>query len=84
MTDANADRALRLRGLPWSATAREIVEFFDGYSIEESDIVIESKNGKPSGYALVFMKNAEDAKKARHELDRKNMGRRYVDVLFAN
>ena len=84
MTDANSDRALRLRGLPFSAHPRDIVEFFNGYGITETDIVIDSKRGKPTGYALVFLKNSSDAKKARDELDRKHVGNRYVEVLFAN
>lgn len=84
LTDSNSDRALRLRGLPFSATQRDIVEFFHGYGIQESDIVIDIKRGKPTGYALVFLKNSDDARRARDELDRKHVGNRYVDVLFAN
>jgi len=32
----------------------------------------------------VFLKNSDDAKRARDELDRKHVGNRYVEVLFAN
>jgi hypothetical protein len=46
------------------------------------DIVIESlPGGKRTGQGLVFFSSEERAKKAKEELDKKNLGNRYVEVF---
>ena len=72
---------MKLRGLPYSATKRDIIDFFVGFDVSESDIVFECNKGKPTGFALVFLSNKDDVQRARRELDRKHVGNRYVDVM---
>lgn len=85
ITDQNHRRCVKLRGLPYQASGDDIVKFFRdtgsyGY-LSSGDIVIDMKMGRPTGYALVFLKTDSDAQRAIGELNKKHMGNRYIDVL---
>ena len=71
-----------MRGLPYSASAANIAEFFGGFSVKEEDIIIDMSKGRPTGYALVFLPTEDDAARAQKELNHKNIGTRYVDVFY--
>ena len=81
MTADNASRSLKIRGLPYSATAADIAAFFSNYQVKEEDVIIDMSRGKPTGYALAFVKTEEDAQNAIKELNGKYIGNRYVDVF---
>lgn len=53
----NRFQALKMRGLPFSATTRDIREFFQDFRVAERDITIDMNNGRPTGYALVFFES---------------------------
>jgi len=68
--------------LPFSASVQEIRDFFGDFRLAESDIIIDLSDGRPTGYALVFLESEAEASRARSELNRKNLGNRYVDMIF--
>lgn len=81
----NADNrytALKMRGLPFSATTREIRDFFEDFRVAERDITIDMNQGRPTGYALVFFENEGEAQRAKETLNKKYLGSRYVDLSF--
>ena len=82
VTHENCQRSLKLRGLPYSATAGDIAKFFGNYSVQESDVIIDMSRGRPTGYALVFLPSEDDAAKAMKELNHQHIGSRYVDVFY--
>ena len=63
-----------MRGLPFSAGAREIRDFFIDFRVAERDIKIDLNNGRPTGYALVFFESQAEAMRARDELNKKYLG----------
>ena len=71
VNESNVDRCVKLRGLPWSANKGTIVEFFDGFTLNKLDIVIDIQSGKNSGFAIVIMKDSAEAQRAISELDKK-------------
>ncbi|MEE6488157.1 hypothetical protein FKM82_015147 [Ascaphus truei] len=77
---------VRVRGLPWSCTREEVLEFFSECPIADGLGGIHlatSKEGRPSGEAFVILETEEDLKKAL-EKDRKYMGHRYLEVFKSN
>jgi RNA recognition motif-containing protein len=87
LNEDNVDRAIKLRGLPFRTTAANVLEFCksncEGLDyLEEKDVVMEVKEGKISGFALVFLKDEEEVDKAL-ELDHKEIGSRWVGVSVA-
>ena len=77
-----------MRGLPFQASQHDIVAFFQDSSLHGcfgylsiSDVVIDQKLGRPTGYALVFLQNELDAQRAIINLNKKHIGSRYIDVL---
>lgn len=82
MTEENQYKSLKLRGLPFQATVQEIREFFADFRVAESDIIIDFADGRPTGYALVFLESEDEAARARKELNRKLIGSRYVDMIY--
>merc|ERR1719433_1835938 len=86
---AAAAAAVRLRGLPFSATEQDVLAFFAQHDIvdrisEEPKAVnlLLRSNGKPSGQAIVQMRGREDAELARHVLSGQWMGSRYIEVFL--
>jgi len=57
VTAENRFQCLKMRGLPFSAGAREIRDFFIDFRVAERDIKIDLNNGRPTGYALVFFES---------------------------
>lgn len=80
VNEDNVDRCVKLRGLPWAANKGTVLEFFEGFRINKSNIVIDIQGGKNSGFAIVILPNEEEAERACSELDRKTMGSRWIGV----
>ena len=71
-----------MRGLPFSVSEREIRDFFQDFRVAERDIKIDMNQGRPTGYALVFFENEDEAQRAKDQLNKKYLGSRYVDLSF--
>nr|XP_033797495.1 heterogeneous nuclear ribonucleoprotein H3 isoform X5 [Geotrypetes seraphini] len=77
---------VRVRGLPWSCSQQEVLDFFSECSIVDGLNGIRftiSKEGRPSGEAFIELESADDVTKALAK-DRKYMGHRYVEVFKSN
>lgn len=74
---------VKLRGLPWSTTVDEILQFFNDCRIKDGKLGIHmtmSREGRPSGEAYVEMESDEDIEKACKK-DRDHIGHRYIEVF---
>eukprot|EP00898_Chlorokybus_atmophyticus_P005946 jgi/Chlat1/6352/Chrsp44S05910 len=72
---------VRLRGLPYSATEEDIMEFFKGLEIVPNGIILGvTAQGRATGEAFVEFANEQDVASA-VERNRQMMGRRYVEVF---
>eukprot|EP00921_Rhytidocystis_pertsovi_P006389 GHVQ01010899.1.p1 GENE.GHVQ01010899.1~~GHVQ01010899.1.p1 ORF type:complete len:587 (-),score=78.60 GHVQ01010899.1:161-1921(-) len=82
------ESVLRLRGLPWSANECEITRFFKeegDYSIGVDQVVMGyGQDNRLSGEAWVTMESPEKAEEARKTLNRKLMGKRYIEVFASS
>ena len=73
--------AIRIRGLPFKVTFEEIEEFFQDFKfIEKSAILGVLNDGRKNGYGAILFENSEEATAATNELDRKNIGNRWVEL----
>jgi RNA recognition motif-containing protein len=61
----NRFTCLKMRGLPFSVSAREIRDFFEDFRVAERDITIDLNQGRPTGYALVFFESEAEAERAK-------------------
>lgn len=81
-------RILKLRGLPFSATAGDVVAFFSDEAAgitappQESVTIAIATDGRPNGMAFVEFETAE-AVTAAIQKDRQMMGSRYVEIFPA-
>ncbi|GFY76188.1 heterogeneous nuclear ribonucleoprotein H [Trichonephila inaurata madagascariensis] len=74
---------LRVRGLPWSASKDDIVNFFEGCKLKNGANGIHltmSREGRPSGEAYVEFETPEDANKGL-EKNNEHLGSRYIEVF---
>ncbi|CAH2301481.1 G-rich sequence factor 1 isoform X2 [Pelobates cultripes] len=77
---------VRVRGLPWSCTAEDVLNFFADCNVRngaEGVHFIFNRDGKPRGDAVIEFESAEDVLKA-VEQHKKYMGQRYVEVFEMN
>lgn len=74
---------IKMRGLPYNAGQREIMDFFEGYNIVPNGIhVVMGGNERPTGEAFVEFTNSEEAGRAM-ERHRQNIGSRYIELFRA-
>lgn len=76
---------IRIRGLPWSATKKEIVQFFDGVNILNGEngvhlITLSGNKSRPLGEAYIQLASEDDFNKAQN-FHRQNMGQRYIESM---
>ncbi|CAD5196509.1 uncharacterized protein LOC103971665 isoform X1 [Musa acuminata AAA Group] len=72
---------LKLRGLPYSVTKSDIVDFFEEFELSEDKVHIAYRlDGKATGEALVEFPSVEVAKKAMCK-DKMTIGSRYVELF---
>jgi hypothetical protein len=50
--------------------------------VADDDIVIETRQGKKTGYALVFLKNEDDVQRAHQVLNKKYIGTRFIELMI--
>jgi len=78
---ADEDGVVKLRGLPFSATKADVVEFFSGLDIEENGILmLNDFQGRPKGECFVQFTTTQVSSKAL-ERNKANMGHRYIEVF---
>lgn len=70
---------VRVKGLPWKATQKQIREFFDGMNLVRVQILYKP-DGRPSGDGLVEFQDEDDFEKGMLR-DKENMGERYIEVI---
>lgn len=59
---------------------KDIVHFFKDFSVTENDVVIEVKESRPTGRALVFLLDPMAAVRAVQVLDKDYIGNRYIEL----
>jgi len=76
-------KVVKARGLPWTATAEEVVKFFAPTPVangEEGVHFTTNRDGRPSGECFVELEGEEELAEALKK-DHENMGKRYVEVF---
>ncbi|CAL1170626.1 unnamed protein product [Cladocopium goreaui] len=81
---------VRLRGLPFGVHEDEIRRCFEGFSLaqvdvenaEKQDVVIlrRTRDHLPTGHALVYFTDWEEACRAREEKQRTYIGNRWIEI----
>lgn len=76
---------LRMRGLPFTATVRDVIEFFEDITPIEESIVFSYRNdGRATGEGYLCFENSEAAKSAMMSRNRKMMGSRYIELFVSS
>jgi RNA recognition motif-containing protein len=70
--------------IPWTATTKDIVDFFSPLKVKEVKIITDRETQKPRGFAFVELESAADVAKAISTLDGTEMGGRRAVVNEAN
>lgn len=79
----NGDFIVRMRGLPFSASIRDITNFLSDCKVQENGVNFTfTDDGRPSGEAFVDLCSEEDVSKAIGH-NNEHMGRRYVEIFRA-
>lgn len=84
--DTGGPYQVRLKGIPFEATADEITKFLSDCAISGGDTgisILIGTDGRPSGEALVVLATHDDMVKALNH-DRHHMGSRYIEVMFVS
>lgn len=75
---------IKMKGLPFEATATDIKSFFQGLSLREDKIHLAAyKDGKAAGIAFAVFHEDEDARKAMFR-NGKYMGKRYIELFLSS
>ncbi|XP_027051979.1 epithelial splicing regulatory protein 1-like isoform X2 [Pocillopora damicornis] len=80
----NTKDCLRLRGLPFSATVQDVLDFLKEHAafvVPGGVHMVYNTQGRPSGDAYVQLVSPECAKSATTDLHRQHMGERYIEVF---
>lgn len=81
--DMSEHVCIKMRGLPYNAGQREIMDFFEGYSILPNGIhIVVGATDRPTGEAFVEFVSPEEAQRAM-ERHRQNIGSRYIELFRA-
>lgn len=86
-TDAPEDslsdgRVVRLRGLPFSATTKDVVQFLAEYEVNELQCVL-GFDGRVTGEAFAIFPDARRASMALKAKQRQQIGSRYIELFAA-
>jgi heterogeneous nuclear ribonucleoprotein F/H len=77
---------VKARGLPWSATPQDVIEFLSDAKVLNGEKGIHftyNKEGKASGEVFVELETKEDLESAMGH-DKNHMGKRYIELKEAN
>ncbi|KAI5055542.1 hypothetical protein GOP47_0029063 [Adiantum capillus-veneris] len=79
--DVEHTGVLRLRGLPFSVSKPEIIEFFGEAGLEDENIhIVTHADGRATGEAFVEFSSPDDSKAAMKK-DKMTLGSRYVELF---
>lgn len=84
VNDMNSKDCLRLRGLPFSATVQDVLDFLREHAafvVPGGVHMVFNTQGRPSGDAYVQLISPECAMTATNDLHRQHMGERYIEVF---
>ena len=74
---------MRLRGLPFDVTEKDIAQFFVSYQIKDASIKIGvNASGQRTGEAVLLFNSEEEAKKAYIEKQGDNIGHRWIELYL--
>merc|ERR1719427_35381 len=78
------NRVLRMKGLPFTVTDKEILDFFSEGNVTPAavHIISDRATGRPSGVALVEFANDDEIISAL-DLNRNEIGNRYIELFRA-
>ncbi|XP_039961271.1 heterogeneous nuclear ribonucleoprotein H3 isoform X2 [Bactrocera tryoni] len=86
-SNSSGPKYIRLRGLPWSATHKEILNFLKNVNVVNASkgihLITSRWDGKNTGEAYVEVQSQDDVEEAR-KLNKGLMGHRYIEVFTAN
>jgi len=83
MFGASKGIRMKMQGLPYRATGKDIVAFFSGYDLLPEAIEFgQDQLGRPSGEAWVYFKTLESARAAHREKNQQYIGERYVKLFL--
>lgn len=81
--------AIRLRGLPFTSQEQDVLAFFAQHDVVDriadgpkAVSLLQRSNGRPSGQAVVTMRDRHDAELAQRVLNGQWMGQRYIEVFL--
>lgn len=75
---------IKLKGIPWQTTTREVKTFFRDSKLSDSDIHLAThENGKPCGIGFACFYDDEDARRAM-EKNGAYIGKRYVELFLSS
>jgi len=80
---------VRLRGLPFTSAEQDVLAFFAQHDIVDRIAdgpkavnILTRSNGRPSGQAIIQMRESQDAELAQSVLHGQWMGSRYIEVFL--
>ncbi|EKU21728.1 rna binding protein, partial [Nannochloropsis gaditana CCMP526] len=75
---------VRMRGLPYSATEKDILAFFSGFGVAEGGVHMHYDHmGRASGQAYVVFETVPEAQHAL-KLDKEKIGERWIDLFLSS
>lgn len=73
---------MKLRGIPFSSLAQDIVDFLTGFDVTPEDVTLgKTADGRPSGDAWVRFKDDRTAAAAMQSKNRASLGGRYIEFF---
>ncbi|DBA74130.1 TPA: hypothetical protein ACH3X1_010935 [Trebouxia sp. C0004] len=78
---------LKLRGLPYSASVSDVLQFFEGFHLNTDSIHLETKDDRQgnltgTGIAYVQFAHPAEAEQARQNKHKQMMGARYIECMI--
>lgn len=80
--EQNDNHIIKLRGLPWNVSSKDIIDFLEDIEIVRGEngihLITSQRDGRPNGEAFVECASENDYNKA-FDYHKKTMGHRYIE-----